>query len=101
MSELHPLLRLPLLYVLHKEPECIVPREEDILDDIPHSFPLEAKAFSSHHWRVDEVQSRKRWEEGAGGREGGVEREGGGKERDNTRQHNVRLVSSVIAIVTT
>lgn len=67
MSELHPLLHLPLLYVLHEEPECIVPREEDILDDIPHSFSLEAKAFPSHNWGVDEVQSGEEWE---GGKEG-------------------------------
>ena len=73
MSELHPLLHLPLLYVLHEEPERIVPREEDVLDNVPHSFLLEAKALPSHNWRVDEVQSRKGWE---GGREGGREGEG-------------------------
>ena len=57
MSELHPLLHLPLLDVLHEEPEGIVPRQEDVLDDIPHSLLLEAKALSSHNWRVDEVES--------------------------------------------
>ena len=74
MSELHPLLHLSLLYVLHEEPECVVPREEDVLDNVPHSFLLETKALPSHNWRVDEVQSRKGGKGGEGGR-----REGGGK----------------------
>ena len=74
MSELHPLLHLSLLYVLHEEPERVVPREEDVLDNVPHSFLLETKALPSHNWRVDEVQSRKGGRGGEGGR-----REGGGR----------------------
>ena len=102
MSELHPLLHLSLLYVLHEEPERVVPREEDVLDNVPHSFLLETKALPSHNWRVDEVQSRKGCEGGVG-REGWRGRKEGGrrKERDTTLEHNVKLVSRFIALVTT
>lgn len=41
--------------VLDEEAVCVVPREQYILEDIPHTFLLEAQVFCSYHRRIDQI----------------------------------------------
>lgn len=47
------------MQVLHQEAISIVPRQEDILQHISHSFLFESQVLGSHYRRVDKIKSTK------------------------------------------
>lgn len=51
-----PLLSFVPLDVLQQEPKSIVPRKENVLDDVLDAFLLEPQALASNDRRVDEVE---------------------------------------------
>jgi hypothetical protein len=41
--------------VLDEEAVSVVPREQHIFEDIPHTFLLEAQVFCSYHRGIDQI----------------------------------------------
>ena len=43
-------------HVLHEEAIRIVPRQEDVFDDVFDALLLESQSLRLHNWRVDQIQ---------------------------------------------
>lgn len=44
------------LEILHKESVSVVPRDEDVLQDVTDTFFLEAQVLGAHHRRIDQIE---------------------------------------------